>query len=49
MPTIHSTAIIEGEVSLADEVTVGPHCVLTGPITLGPGTQLLGSVYLNGP
>jgi UDP-N-acetylglucosamine acyltransferase len=49
MPTIHPTAIIEGEVNLADDVVIGPHCVLTGPITIGEGTRLVGNVYLQGP
>ncbi len=49
MPNIHSTAILEGEVNLADDVQLGPHCVLAGPITVGPGTRLIGNVYLQGP
>jgi UDP-N-acetylglucosamine acyltransferase len=49
MATVHPTTIIEGSVDLADDVAVGPHCVLTGSITVGPGTKLLGNVYLNGP
>jgi len=46
---IHATAIVEGDVRLADDVTIGPHCVLTGPITIGVGTRLRGHAYLNGP
>jgi len=49
MPQIHPTAILEGDVRLADDVIVGPHCVLTGPITIGAGTKLRGHAYLNGP
>ncbi len=49
MPEIHSTAIIDGEADLADDVYIGPYCVLTGPITIGSGTRLIGNVYLNGP
>ena len=49
MPTIHPTASLEGDVHLADDVSVGPHCVLTGPITLGAGCRLVGNVYLQGP
>jgi UDP-N-acetylglucosamine acyltransferase len=49
VPTIHPTAIIDGDVQLADDVTIGPHCVLTGPITIGAGTRLIGSAYLQGP
>ncbi|MDY7108603.1 MAG: acyl-ACP--UDP-N-acetylglucosamine O-acyltransferase [Planctomycetota bacterium] len=49
MADVHSTAIIEGEVRLEDDVVIGPHCALTGPLTLGPGTRLIGHVYLHGP
>ena len=48
MPEIHSTAIVEGDITLADDVVVGPHCVLEGDITIGSGTQLVGNVYLTG-
>jgi UDP-N-acetylglucosamine acyltransferase len=49
MAETHSTAIIKGEVDLADDVLIGPHCVLTGPLTIGAGTRLVGNVYLHGP
>jgi UDP-N-acetylglucosamine acyltransferase len=49
MATIHRTAILEGEIDLAGDVRIGPHCVLTGPITIGAGTTLIGDVYLQGP
>ena len=52
MPDVHPTAIIRGEVELADDVLVGPGCVLdgrSGPITVGAGTRLIGIVYLYGP
>ena len=48
MPQIHSTAILEGDIALADDVVVGPHCVLEGDITIGSGTRLIGNVYLTG-
>jgi UDP-N-acetylglucosamine acyltransferase len=48
MPEIHSTAIVKGDVTLADDVVIGPHCVLEGDITIGSGTRLLGNVYLTG-
>src|SRR5437870_12468274 len=51
--TIHPSAILEGDIQLADDVAIGPHCVLTAPpgtsITLGTGTRLIGNVYLQGP
>lgn len=52
MPTIHPTAIIEGNVTLADDVVVGPWCHLMGtlgPITIGAGTILRARVQLEGP
>jgi UDP-N-acetylglucosamine acyltransferase len=52
MPNVHSTATIEGEVTLADDVVIGSHCVLdgkAGPIAIGHGTRLLGNIYLTGP
>lgn len=49
MPNIHPTAILQGDVSLADDVVIGPNCVLEGPIQVGQGTRLVGNVYLQGP
>ncbi len=49
MPRVHPTAVVEGEVRLADDVEVGPFCVLRGPVTLGAGTRLLSQVHLQGP
>ncbi len=49
MPAIiHSTAIIGNEVSLSDEVTIGPHCILEGNIKIGAGTLLKANVHLWG-
>lgn len=48
MPEIHPTAILEGTISLADDVKVGPHCVLRGDIAIGAGTTLIGNNYLTG-
>jgi UDP-N-acetylglucosamine acyltransferase len=49
MPEIHPSAVIDEMVAIADDVVVGPGCVLTGDVTVGPGTRLVGNVYLNGP
>jgi UDP-N-acetylglucosamine acyltransferase len=52
MPQVHPTAILDGDVTLAEDVSVGPHCVVdgaAGPITIGAGTRLIGSAYLTGP
>jgi UDP-N-acetylglucosamine acyltransferase len=51
--SIHPTATLEGDVRLADDVSIGPQCVLIAPpgtsITIGSGTRLIGHVYLTGP
>lgn len=49
MPEVHPTAILEGDIRLAEEVFIGPNCVLTGPIAIGAGSRLIGNVYLRGP
>ena len=48
MANIHPTAIIGKEVSLPDDVIIGPNCVLEGDITIGEKTRLIGNVYLTG-
>lgn len=49
MPQVHPTAILDGSIGLADDVFVGPHCMLQGKVVIGPGTRLLHHVYLQGP
>lgn len=49
MPEVHPSAIIEGDVRLADDVVVGPWCSVTGDVELGPGTTLVGHVWIHGP
>jgi len=48
MSNIHPTAILDGNISLEDDVIIGPHCVLRGDISLGSGTRLIGNCYLTG-
>jgi len=48
VPNIHPTAIVEEGVRLAENVEVGPFCVLRGAITIGAGTRLVGNVYIDG-
>lgn len=38
MANIHPTAIVEESVKLAENVTVGPFCVIKGNVTVGEGT-----------
>ncbi len=49
MPDIHPTAIIDQRVTLADGVSVGPYCVVSGDVTIGTGTRLIGHVHVKGP
>ena len=48
MPTIHPTAVLEGDVELADDVIIGPGCTLSGTITIGAGTRLMGQNHIFG-
>src|SRR6185369_4051639 len=49
LPEIHPTAIVDREAELADDVSIGPYCVIRGRVRIGAGTQLYGSVHLQGP
>jgi UDP-N-acetylglucosamine acyltransferase len=49
MPEIHPTAILDGEIELADDVRIGPYCVIRGPASIGKGTRLIGHAWLQGP
>lgn len=49
MAQIHPTAILSDRVELADDVVVGPHCVLEGAVRIGPGTRLMHRVSIKGP
>jgi UDP-N-acetylglucosamine acyltransferase len=40
MPAIHPTAIVDPQVEVADEVTIGAYCIITGPVTIGAGTVI---------
>lgn len=46
---IHPTAVISPEAELADDVTVGPYCVIEGKVTIGPGCVLRPHALLCGP
>lgn len=52
MPRIHPSAVIDGDVTLADDVVVGPGCVIAGcpgPVSIGAGTVLRAQVHIEGP
>jgi UDP-N-acetylglucosamine acyltransferase len=46
--TIHRSAVILGDVALAEGVEVGPFCLLDGHIRIGAGTRLIGHVTILG-
>jgi len=46
MPRIHPTAIVHKEAQLADDVEVGPHCVIESDVRIGPGTVLREGVVI---
>ena len=48
MPTVHPTAIVEPGAKLAEDVTIGPYCVVGGDVALGPGGRLESHVVLGG-
>lgn len=52
MADVDPSAVLRGDVDLAEGASVGPHCVLdgsSGPVRLGAGTRLLSHVHLHGP
>ena len=40
--------MIEGEVHLDEDVIVGPHCIITGPVQIKSGTRLMGQNWIEG-
>ncbi|QNN24413.1 acyl-ACP--UDP-N-acetylglucosamine O-acyltransferase [Planctomycetales bacterium ZRK34] len=49
MPQIHPSAIVDRSVELADNVVVGPFCIIRGRVNIGAGTRLLHRVTIQGP
>ena len=48
MTSIHPTAIVDPGAKLADDVTIGPFCVIGASVTLGPRTKLASHVVIEG-
>jgi len=46
---IHPTAIVASSVELADDVEIGPFCILSGEVTVAARTRLLSHVVVDGP
>lgn len=49
MPRIHPTAIVDPQAELADDVEIGPWCLIQGPVKVGPRCQLQERVSLQAP
>ena len=45
---IHSTAIIDPTAEIAEDVQIGPFCVIEGPVKIGSGTILDSHVVIEG-
>ena len=45
---IHKTAIIDSSVKIAENVKIGPYCVITGNVSIGEGTILKSNVIISG-
>jgi UDP-N-acetylglucosamine acyltransferase len=48
MAKIHSTALVDAKAQLADDVEVGPYCIVGPNVTLGPGCRLIAHAYVGG-
>ncbi|HEX9163752.1 MAG TPA: acyl-ACP--UDP-N-acetylglucosamine O-acyltransferase [Thermoanaerobaculia bacterium] len=46
---IDSTAVVSSEASIADDVTIGPYCVIGPHVTIGAGTKVGPQVRMEGP
>lgn len=46
MPKVHPSAVVSPECELADDVEIGPWCVLMGRVVLGAGVRLHGNNYI---
>lgn len=49
MAEIHPTAIIDPSAELADDVKIGPYCVIGPKVKLGAGCVLHSHVFIDGP
>ena len=49
MEKIHPSATIDPQAQIANDVQIGPGCVIQGAVTIGSGCRLIGNVYLQGP
>jgi UDP-N-acetylglucosamine acyltransferase len=45
---IHATAIVDPAAVIADDAEIGPFCVISAGVTIGPRTKLMGHVFVEG-
>ncbi|RMG90859.1 MAG: acyl-ACP--UDP-N-acetylglucosamine O-acyltransferase [Zetaproteobacteria bacterium] len=45
---IHPTAIVDARAELADDVKIGPYCIVGPKVCIGPGTELMSHVVVAG-
>ena len=48
MATVHPTAIVDSGAKLADDVTIGPYCLVGGEVSLGVGVEVMSHVVIDG-
>src|SRR5258708_36528803 len=48
MPQIHPTAMVASEARLADDVEIGPYCVIGEQVSLAEGVSLKSHVVIDG-
>jgi UDP-N-acetylglucosamine acyltransferase len=48
MPNIHPTACVAPSARIADDVTIGPYCVVGGNVAIESGCELIAHVHLTG-
>ena len=46
MPQIHPTAVVDPTAKLAENVVIGPHCVVEHDVEIGAGTRLLANAFI---
>lgn len=46
---VHPTAILGPQVTVGQNVEIGPFCHITGPVTIGEGTKISSFNYIEGP
>lgn len=46
---VHPTAVIDESASIADDVTIGPYCVIGENVEIGAGSKIDSHVVINGP